>query len=249
MQPLVIGVLARDAGLHLLILDDAAFLEVDQKHLAWLQAPLADDLLVGDRQHAGFRRQYDMIVVGHDEARRAQAVAVQRRADLAAVGEGDRRRTVPRLHQGCVVFVEGASRRVHVLMSCPCFGDEHHHGVAERIAACHEQLERVVEAGRVRLAVRDQRPHLVEVGAEKRALHRAAAGVHPVHVAAHRVDLAVVGDEAVGVRQLPAREGVGGEALVDQRQRALAQWVGEVLVEGADLACEQQSLVDDGARR
>ena len=54
-----------------------------------------------------------MIVVGDDVARRAQAVAVERRADLAAVGEGDRRRPVPRLHQRRVVFVEGAPLRIH----------------------------------------------------------------------------------------------------------------------------------------
>ena len=48
-----------------------------------------------------------MVVVGDDEARRAQAVAVERGADLAAVGEGDGGRAVPRLHQGGVVLVEG----------------------------------------------------------------------------------------------------------------------------------------------
>ena len=37
--------------------------------------------------------------LGDEIARRAQAVAVERRADLAAVGEGDRGRAVPRLHQ------------------------------------------------------------------------------------------------------------------------------------------------------
>ena len=66
--------------------------------------------------------------------------------------------------------------------------------------------------------------------------HRAPARVHPVDVAAHRVDLAVVGDEAVRVRQLPGREGVGREALVHQRQRRHGQRVAQVVVEAADLA-------------
>ncbi len=77
--------------------------------------------------------------------------------------------------------------------------------------------------------------------------HRPAPRVHPVDVAAHGVDLAVVGDEPVRVRQLPGREGVGGEALVHQRQRRLRQRVAQVLVEGADLVGQQQALVDHRA--
>ena len=46
------------------------------------------------------------------------------------------------------------------------------------------------------------------------------ARVHPVDVAAHGVDLAVVRDVAVGVRQLPGGKRVGGEALVHQAERA-----------------------------
>ena len=94
--------------LDLVVADDAAFLEVDQQHLARLQPPFADDLLLRDRQDAALRGEDHMIVVGDDVAGRAEAVAVERRADLAAVGEGDRRRPVPRLHQRRVVFVEGA---------------------------------------------------------------------------------------------------------------------------------------------
>src|SRR5947209_13697764 len=56
-------------------------------------------------------------------------------------------------------------------------------------------------------------------------------------------------DEAVRVRQLPAGEGIGGEALVNQRKRRLRAGVEQVLVEAADLRREQQALVDDGARR
>ena len=63
-------------------------------------------LLFRHRQHAGFRRHDDAIVVGDEIARRTQAVAVERRADLLAVGEGDGGRTVPRLHQSGMIFVE-----------------------------------------------------------------------------------------------------------------------------------------------
>jgi hypothetical protein len=48
--------------LDLLVGDDAAFLQVDEQHLARLQAPLLHDLIFRDRQHAGFRRHDDAII-------------------------------------------------------------------------------------------------------------------------------------------------------------------------------------------
>ena len=109
-QPGLVRVLGGELPLDLVVADDAAFLEVDQQHFPRLQPPFADDLFLRDRQHAALRGEDHMIVVGDDVAGGPEAVAVQRRADLAAVGEGDRRRPVPRLHQRRVIFVEGAPR-------------------------------------------------------------------------------------------------------------------------------------------
>src|ERR1043166_4581282 len=78
-------------------------------------------------------------------------------------------------------------------------------------------------------------------------MHRSLAGRHPVDVAAQRIDLAVMRDHPVGMRQRPGRERVGGEALMHQRQRALEirfVQVGIVLVE---LVGEEHALVDHGA--
>jgi hypothetical protein len=80
-------------------------------------------------------------------------------------------------------------------------------------------------------------------------LSRSAASVHPVDVAAHGVDLAIMGDQPIGVRQLPAGEGVGREALVDHGNRGRGQRVAQILVEAADLTREQQALVHHGAGR
>jgi hypothetical protein len=84
----------------------------------------------GCLQHAHLGAHDDEVVVGDQVARRAQAVAVQRGADLAAVGEGDRGRAVPRLHQRGVVLVEGAALLVHQLVAGPGLRDQHHHRVA-----------------------------------------------------------------------------------------------------------------------
>ena len=109
-----------------------------------------------------------MVVVGDDVARRPQPVAVQRGADLAAVGEGDRGRAVPRLHQRGVVFVERLALGIHQRIAGPGFRDQHHHRMRQRVAAGHQDLQRVVDAGGVGLAVRNERPHLVEVRADQR---------------------------------------------------------------------------------
>ncbi len=59
-------------------------------------------------EHADFGSHDDQVVLGDVVARRPQAVAIQHRADLPAVGEGDRGRAIPGLHQAGVVLVEGA---------------------------------------------------------------------------------------------------------------------------------------------
>jgi hypothetical protein len=63
----------------------------------------------------------------------------------------------------------------------------------------------------------NQRPDLFQVLTQHRRRNSVLAGSHPVHVAAQGVDLAVMRDHAERMRQVPGREGVGGEALVGQR--------------------------------
>ena len=180
-------------------------------------------------------------------ARRPQAVAVERRADLAAVGESDGRGTIPRLHQRGVVFVESASLLVHQRIARPRLRNHHHHGMRERVAALRQEFERVVEAGGVGLALIGNRPQLVDVLAEQRRRDRGLARGHPVVVAAQRVDLAVMRDVAVGMRQRPSREGVGREALVHQRERALEIRVVQVGIILAELVGQEHALVDHRA--
>ena len=233
--------------LELLVGNEPALVEVDQQHLAWLQPPLLDDVLFLDRQHAGFRRHHNAVVAGEQITRRPQTIAVERGTDLAAIGEGDCRRAVPRLHQRSIVFVESAPLLIHERIARPGLGNHHHHRVCERVAALGEKLERVVEAGGIGLTLVGDRPQPADVLAEQRRGHRRLPRGHPVHVAAQRVDLAVVGDVAVRVRQRPRREGVGREALMHQRNRALEIGIVQVGVVGAELVGQEHALVDHRA--
>ena len=160
LQPFRIGAGSRDAFLDLFIRDDAAFFQINQQHLAGLKAPLLDDGFLRQWQNTHLGRHNDQTFVGDIIAGRTQAVAVKRRADLAAIGEGDGCGAVPWLHQSGVVFVERAALLVHQRIAGPGLRDEHHHRMREGIAALHQKFERVVKARGVRLAFIGNRPEL-----------------------------------------------------------------------------------------
>ena len=82
-----------------------------------------------------------------------------------------------------------------------------------------------------------------------RAGEHRLAGAHPVLVALHGVDLAVVGDEPVRVGERPRRERVRREPAVHEGESALETLVGEVGEELGELRRRQHPLVDERARR
>ena len=124
-------------------------------------------------EHARLGGEHDPAVGGLVPAAGAEAVAVERRADHAPVGERDRRRAVPRLHQALVERVEAAQLGRHVVAALVRLGDHHHQRVRQRAAGEHEQLEHVVERRGVGAAGPDDRQHLLR-GRRRRAPTRAA---------------------------------------------------------------------------
>ena len=106
-EPLAVGLLGGDLALDLLVLDDAALLEVDEEQLAGLQAAQPLDVLrAGCRARRSPSRARRSRRSSPTQRPGPQAVAVERRADHAAVGEGDRGGAVPGLHQAGVEGVE-----------------------------------------------------------------------------------------------------------------------------------------------
>ena len=223
--------------------------KIDKQHLARLQAPLRDDLLLRDGQDAHFGGKYDQVVVGDEIARGPETIAVERSADLAPIGERDRCGPVPRLHQSRVILVKRASLLVHQRISRPGFRDQHHHRMAQRISALDKELERIVEAGGVGLALIGDRPELRNIIAEQLRVDARLTRRHPVDVAPERVDLAVMRNHAIGVGKAPGWERVRGEALMDERQRSVVAHVQEIAVVWRELADQHHPLVDNGAGR
>ncbi len=139
-NPLLVGLGIDDVGLELLVVNHAALLQVDQQHLARLQAPFAHNAVLGHRQHAGLGRQNHQPIVGDAVARRAQAIAVQRGTNLAAIGKDDGGRAVPRLNHRRVVLVKRAPTRIHGGVLLPRLRDHHHHCLADGVAGHGQQL-------------------------------------------------------------------------------------------------------------
>ena len=243
VQPLAVGTSRGQAVLDLVVAHDAALGCVDQEHAPGLQAALLDHRALGNFDHAGLRRHDHQTVAGDHVARGTQPVAVENRADHCPVGERDRGRAVPRLHPGGVVLVERFALGAHLGVMLPGLGDHHQDGLSHRVAAQRQEFEHLVEAGGVAGAGRADGEGPLQALQRRRGQQR-LPGPHPVAVAGDGVDLAVVGDHAVGVGQRPRREGVGGEAGVDQRQRALDPLVAQIGVERRELAGHQHPLVD-----
>jgi len=121
--------------------------------------------------------------------------------------------------------------------------------VRQRAARHHEQFEHVVEGCRVAAPLPDDRQQFAQVVAEHRRLQQALAGLHPVDVAAQGVYLAVVRDEAVGMRERPGGKSVRAEPLVHERERRLHVGVAQIREGRLNLRGGEHALVDERARR
>ena len=149
LQPRRVRLGRGDALLQLVVGDDALLAGVDEEHAPRLQPPLLLHVLDRDVEHAHLGGHHHQAVVGDVVAGRTQAVAVQGGAHDLAVGEGDGGRAVPGLHDAGVELVEGLLLRAHRLVLGPGLRDHHHHGVRQRAPREVQQLEHVVEHGRV----------------------------------------------------------------------------------------------------
>ena len=210
--------------------------------------PLRTTLLGRDLEDADLAGQHDQPVVGDPVPGRSQPVAVEHGPDDRPVGEGHCGRTVPRLHQRGVVAVEGPSGRIHGPVVLPRLGDHHQHRVVQGPTTEVQELQDLVEGGRVAGSRGHDGEGPLQPGDE---IGRAQClpGPHPVPVSGQGVDLTVVGQVPVGMGQRPRGEGVGREAGVHEGEAARHPFVGQVGEELGQLVGGEHPLVGDGAGR
>ena len=128
-QPFSVRLTRTNFFFQLIIADDAALLQIYHKHFPWLQATFRYHLGGIDIQHAHFRSHDYHVIIGHYKTRRAKTITIKRSANNFSIGEGDRCRTIPRLHQVCVIFIEVTLLLAHAFVAIPRFWYQHHHHV------------------------------------------------------------------------------------------------------------------------
>ena len=211
-NPITVGLFLGVTGAQLVVVDDAAAGKVDLEHLARPQAAARQDVLGAHLDGAHLACQHKAAVARHIVAGGTQAVTVEGGAQRATVGKGDGRRAIPRLHEHGLVSVVGAALLAQAVVVVPRLGQQHGRGTRKRATVHNQELEHIVQNRGVGALAVDDGHHALKIVLQHGAVQVGFAGADPVDVALEGVDLAVVDDEAVGVRALPAGRGVGGVA-------------------------------------
>ena len=225
-----------------------AFLGVYKQYLARLQASFFLDVSRLEIHHADFAGHYHHAALRNQVACRAQSVPVEHAACIAPVTEKQCRRSVPRLHQDRVVFIESFQIFADGILFVERFRYEHGHGMRQAQAGHEEKLEHIVQRGTVAHARLHDGAYLPDVSQGGRGEYT-LTGFHPAAVAADGIDFAVVCQQAERLCQSPGGESVGAETGVHQCQPAGEVAVGEVGEVVAQLQGREHPLVDDVLRR
>ncbi|OQC28883.1 MAG: hypothetical protein BWX70_01690 [Verrucomicrobia bacterium ADurb.Bin070] len=112
-----------------------------------------------------------------------------------------------------------------------------------------KQFNRIVQNRRVAGPLRENRKQPIKAGAEQFGTEQPLPRSHPVQVAAQRIDLAVMTDEAERLGQWPRRKRVGAVALMDERQSRGHPRITQFRVEVRHPERTHQSFVDEGPGR
>ena len=247
VEPLTVRLTCRIGLLALLVRDDALCLRVDEQHTARLKTGLLHDVLRVDVEDADLGGQDQSVVVGDVVSGRTEAVTIEGRADHITIREEDRRRTIPRLHHGCVIMIEILLVLVHEAVVLPWLRDGHHHRERQVDAVHVEELEGIVKHRGIRSAALHDREDLLHVLLEQRARHGLLAGQHSVNVSTDGIDLTVMGDHAVRMRTIPARRGVRRETGVHDGDGGPVIRITQVIIEGTELLYQEHALIYDGS--
>ena len=246
-EPLAVRMGSGKALLDFSVIIDFAFLGVNQQNLAGLQTPLLGNLCGVEVHDTNLTGHYHHVVLGDGVTGGAQTVAVEHTAGIAAVAEEQGCRTVPRLHQDGVVFVESLEVFGDGVLVVETFGHEHRHGVGQTHAAHDHELQHVVQRSGVAHARLHDGAERSNVSERFGGEHRLAS-LHPGAVAADGVDFAVVSQETERLSQSPGRERVGGEAGVNHCQSAGEVGLRQVREVFSQLHRREHTFIYNGTR-
>ncbi len=247
IQPLTVGLTAGIKFLTLLIRDDALLLGIHQQHLARCETALCHNMLCRNIQNTYLRGENQPLIIGDVVAGRTQSVSIQGCTHQLAVTEENGSRAVPGLHHGSIIMIEILPALLHEAVVLPGLGNDGHHGERQIHAVHVQELQGIVQHGRIGGRLRNHREDLVDVLLQQRAGHGFLTGQHSIDVSADGVDLTVVGDHAVRMGPLPARCGIGGETGMHDGNGRLIERASEIIEELPQLLYQEHALVDNGS--
>ena len=117
---------------------------------------------------ANFRGERDEAVIGCHPTRRAQTVAIEQAAGVAAIGQHDAGGTVPGLHMHCVVLVERLQIRIDAFDILPSRRDQHAQCTRQLNAARGQQFQHIIETRGIGALGIDQRRQRLQIGQQRR---------------------------------------------------------------------------------
>ena len=245
-QPLAVRMLGGQFFLDIGIVPDLAFLGIYQQHLSGLQAALALDFGGVEVQDAHLAGHHQEAPFGNGVPSGTQAVAVQDAAGVTAVAEQQGGGAVPGLHKDGMIFIERAQVLGDGVGFVETFRHQHGYGLRQAESALGKEFQHVVQAGGIAHIGLYDGGQVTDIAQRPRIQH-ALTGLHPAPVAPHRIDFTIVAEHPEGLCQAPLREGVGGEAGMDDGHGAGEPRTGQVCVVFAQLAAGEHTLVHDVA--
>ena len=137
-----------------------------------------------DGDGTNFGSADDAVVVCNVVSARPQTVTVETGTDVAAVGECEKSRAIPRLHHASSPLVERLPGGIDRVVALPCLGNHQHDSLGKRENTVdEEQLKNVVKCSRIRSTVFDDGVEHFQLVTEKARLEQAFSCPHPVLVA------------------------------------------------------------------
>ena len=194
--------------LNLAIIVDFSFLGVNQQNLSWLQTTFRHHVAGLKVHHTHLAGHYHHSLLGDGVATGAQTIAVEHTTCIAAIAEQQSSWSVPGLHQDRVIFVEGLQIFADRVFIVKALGHQDSHGLRQRESTHHQELEHVVETGRIAHAILNNRTQVLDIAQRLTAQHTLSC-LHPAAVATNGVNLTVMGQQSERLCQLPFGERIG----------------------------------------
>ena len=143
-----------------------------------------------------------------------------------------------------MIFIKCFLHRVHLFIAIPCFGNQHHHYMRQA-ATCHrQQLDHIIQAGRVRLIIRNDRHQYLHFFFSKQGRSKPLLTcLQPVQVSLQCIDLTIVSNIAEGLCQSPGRKCIGSKTAMHQTKCTHHSFIAEVRIVGTELHAGQLPFV------